>query len=84
VDEWSSLFRTNYIVPGPEKGGGANAAVSAAAAAASEATIEHSDYRAKLGQIRDQISECSFTILVFCFCESSLINLSSFCFLLCE
>jgi len=39
-------------VAGPEKGGGANAAVNASAAVASEATIEHSDYRAKLGQIR--------------------------------
>merc|ERR1712080_108900 len=39
-------------VAGPEKGGGANAALSAAAASASETTIEHSDYRAKLGQIR--------------------------------
>ena len=37
---------------GPEKGGGASAAASAAAAANSEATIEHSDYRAKLTQIR--------------------------------
>merc|ERR1719402_1584686 len=39
-------------VAGPEKGGGANAAVNASAAVASEATIEHSDYRAKLSQIR--------------------------------
>ncbi|XP_023321401.1 homeobox protein extradenticle [Eurytemora carolleeae] len=39
-------------VSGPEKGGGASAAASAAAAANSEATIEHSDYRAKLTQIR--------------------------------
>jgi len=39
-------------VAGPEKGGGANAAVNASAAAASETTIEHGDYRAKLGQIR--------------------------------
>merc|ERR1719297_718436 len=39
-------------VAGPEKGGGANAAVNASAAIASETTIEHSDYRAKLGQIR--------------------------------
>jgi len=39
-------------VAGPEKGGGANAALSASAASASETTIEHSDYRAKLGQIR--------------------------------
>jgi len=39
-------------VAGPEKGGGANAAMSASTAAASETTIEHSDYRAKLGQIR--------------------------------
>jgi len=42
-------------VSGPDKaggGGGASAAVSASAASASEATIEHSDYRAKLGQIR--------------------------------
>merc|ERR1719447_293159 len=40
-------------VAGPEKGGGANAALSASAASASEATIEHSDYRAKLTQIRN-------------------------------
>lgn len=44
-------------VAGPEKGGGASAAASAAAAAAAgnsggEAAIEHSDYRAKLAQIR--------------------------------
>lgn len=43
-----------YTVLGPEKGGGASAAATASAAAASsnEATIEHSDYRAKLAQIR--------------------------------
>merc|ERR1712168_735123 len=40
-------------VSGPEKGGGASAAVNASAAVASEATIEHSDYRAKLTQIRN-------------------------------
>ncbi|XP_059094095.1 pre-B-cell leukemia transcription factor 1-like isoform X1 [Tigriopus californicus] len=42
-------------VAGPEKGGGANAAANASAAAASsnEATIEHSDYRNKLSQIRN-------------------------------
>lgn len=44
-------------VAGPEKGGGAAAAASAAAAAAAgnsggENAIEHSDYRAKLSQIR--------------------------------
>jgi len=40
-------------VAGPEKGGGASAAASAAAAVGpGEATIEHSDYRAKLAQIR--------------------------------
>merc|ERR1719285_1607796 len=39
-------------VSGPDKGGGANAAVNASAASASETTIEHSDYRAKLSQIR--------------------------------
>jgi len=39
-------------VAGPEKGGGANAATNASAATSSEATIEHSDYRAKLVQIR--------------------------------
>ena len=38
--------------PGPEKGGGANAALNASNAAASETTIEHSDYRVKLTQIR--------------------------------
>ena len=44
-------------VAGPEKGGGASAAANASAAAASqgpqcENAIEHSDYRAKLAQIR--------------------------------
>jgi len=44
-------------VAGPEKGGGAGAAANASAAAASgpgngDNAIEHSDYRAKLGQIR--------------------------------
>ncbi|XP_067124605.1 pre-B-cell leukemia transcription factor 1-like isoform X3 [Centruroides vittatus] len=44
-------------VAGPEKGGGANAAANASAAASGgpgqpENTIEHSDYRAKLAQIR--------------------------------
>merc|ERR1711892_616368 len=39
-------------VAGPEKGGGATAATNAAAAAGSETNIEHSDYRAKLSQIR--------------------------------
>ncbi|KFM61484.1 Homeobox protein extradenticle, partial [Stegodyphus mimosarum] len=47
-------------VAGPEKGGGAGAAANASAAAASQSpggpqgenAIEHSDYRAKLAQIR--------------------------------
>lgn len=44
-------------VAGPEKGGGQSAAANASAAAAAgqsggENTIEHSDYRAKLAQIR--------------------------------
>lgn len=45
-------------VAGPEKGGGAGAAASASAAAAAgppgqpDNAIEHSDYRAKLAQIR--------------------------------
>lgn len=40
-------------VAGPEKGGGAGAAQNASAAAATqENAIEHSDYRAKLAQIR--------------------------------
>lgn len=44
-------------VAGPEKGGGASAAANASAAAASQGSqcenaIEHSDYRAKLAQIR--------------------------------
>ena len=44
-------------VAGPEKGGGAGAAANASAAAAqggptSDNAIEHSDYRAKLSQIR--------------------------------
>jgi len=44
-------------IAGPEKGGGVNAAAAAATATASgsnpEAVIEHGDYRAKLGQIRN-------------------------------
>jgi len=42
-------------VAGPEKGGGGQAAAnsSAAAAASAEGQIEHSDYRAKLTQIRN-------------------------------
>jgi hypothetical protein len=42
-------------VAGPEKGGGSSAAASATAAAAGgqpDSAIEHSDYRAKLAQIR--------------------------------
>merc|ERR1719383_1700288 len=44
-------------VSGPEKGGGAGAAANASAAASqsgsmSDSAIEHSDYRAKLAQIR--------------------------------
>lgn len=45
-------------VAGPEKGGGANAAASASAASqgslmdGQDNAIEHSDYRAKLAQIR--------------------------------
>ena len=42
-------------VAGPEKGGGSSAAASATAAASGgqpESAIEHSDYRAKLAQIR--------------------------------
>jgi len=40
-------------VAGPEKGGGVGAAANAASAAATgDSAIEHSDYRAKLGQIR--------------------------------
>lgn len=43
-------------VAGPEKGGGVSAAAAASAAAASgqvqDNAIEHSDYRAKLAQIR--------------------------------
>merc|ERR1719483_1419693 len=39
-------------VAGPEKGGGANAAVNASAAVANEVKIEHSDYQDKLSQIR--------------------------------
>ena len=40
-------------VSGPEKGGGAGAAANASAAAgAGDSAIEHSDYRAKLSQIR--------------------------------
>ncbi|XP_076436822.1 pre-B-cell leukemia transcription factor 1-like isoform X3 [Babylonia areolata] len=42
-------------VAGPEKGGGSSAAASASAAASGgqpESAIEHSDYRAKLAQIR--------------------------------
>lgn len=40
-------------VAGPEKGGGAGAAANASAATgAGDSAIEHSDYRAKLAQIR--------------------------------
>ena len=40
-------------VAGPEKGGGSNVANTASAAtAAGDSAIEHSDYRAKLSQIR--------------------------------
>ena len=42
-------------VSGPEKGGGSAAAAAAAAAAGgspNDGSIEHSDYRAKLAQIR--------------------------------
>ena len=42
-------------VAGPEKGGGSSAAASATAAASGgqpDSAIEHSDYRAKLAQIR--------------------------------
>lgn len=42
-------------VAGPEKGGGSSAAANATAAASGgqpESAIEHSDYRAKLAQIR--------------------------------
>lgn len=39
-------------VAGPEKGGGQGAAANASAAASQDSAIEHSDYRAKLGQIR--------------------------------
>jgi pre-B-cell leukemia transcription factor 1 len=60
-------------VAGPEKGGGAGAAASASAAASGgpgqpDNAIEHSDYRAKLAQIRqiyhqelekyEQVSTC--------------------------
>ena len=44
-------------IAGPEKGGGASAAAAASNATASgagaDAVIEHSEYRGKLGQIRD-------------------------------
>merc|ERR1711973_891769 len=40
-------------VAGPDKGGGSQAAINAASAISSqETTIEHSDYKAKLAQIR--------------------------------
>ena len=48
--EWQASLKPSPS--GPEKGGGANAAISASQAAASETTIEHSDYRSKLSQIR--------------------------------
>lgn len=45
-------------VAGPDKGGGAAAAQNASAAAATqENAIEHSDYRAKLAQIRQIYSQ---------------------------
>merc|ERR1719412_1323828 len=40
-------------IAGPEKGGGANAAAATASGSNPEAIIEHGDYRAKLGQIRN-------------------------------
>ena len=50
-------FQVAEGIAGPEKGGGVNTAAAAATATASgsnpEAVIEHSDYRAKLGQIRN-------------------------------
>ena len=50
---WSALnWRLYVFIEGPEKGGGSNAASNASAAVSNEATIEHSDYRAKLVQIR--------------------------------
>lgn len=68
-------------VAGPEKGGGAGAAASAAAAAAAgppgqpDNAIEHSDYRAKLAQIRqiyhqelekyEQVRKWSFSYLPY-------------------
>ena len=63
-------------VAGPEKGGGAGAAANASAAAgAGDNAIEHSDYRAKLGQIRqiyhqelekyEQVSAVSVSLVVF-------------------
>lgn len=72
-------------VAGPEKGGGAGAAASASAAAAAgppgqpDNAIEHSDYRAKLAQIRqiyhqelekyEQVCKClSFSSILILIC----------------
>lgn len=54
-------------VAGPEKGGGAGAAQNASAAAATqENAIEHSDYRAKLAQIRQIYRELTNKTII-CF-----------------
>lgn len=81
-------------VAGPEKGGGAAAAAATAAAAAAQSgenAIEHSDYRAKLAQIRtiyhqelekyEQVRNPpthpnSLRPALTCHCESSYISIT--------
>lgn len=81
-------------VSGPEKGGGSAAAAAAAAAAGgspTDSSIEHSDYRAKLAQIRqiyhaelekyEQV--CTDTLCVFGFCALFLVIII-LCFMNCR
>ena len=78
-------------VAGPEKGGGAGAAANASAAASqsgsmSDSAIEHSDYRAKLAQIRqiyhqelEKYEQVIFSVIFF-FCNWTIfIFLSQAC-----
>lgn len=71
-------------VAGPEKGGGSAAAAAAAAAsggAGSDNSVEHSDYRAKLSQIRqiyhtelekyEQVTGSSFVLVWICTASGS-------------
>lgn len=69
-------------VVGPEKGGAGSVAVSQAAlaAAAAENAIEHSDYRAKLAQIRqiyhielDKYEQVVQKMMIIVMCSTSVI-----------